>query len=75
MRVIGQWDSKEKEKSVNRIQMKIFEKLAAEKDMDIEEFLSNHSPEYIGRKVTDLADLREEEADSWITKAYLESLG
>ena len=55
--------------------MKIFEKLAAENDMDIGEFLFTYSPEYIGKKVTDLADLTEEEADAWITRAYLESLG
>ncbi|TKB09608.1 hypothetical protein [Desulforhopalus sp. IMCC35007] len=60
---------------LNRIQIHIFKQLSSALGMKIEDYLSRFSKEYILRDIKTLDDLTEEEGDSWITKAYLESLG
>ncbi len=61
--------------SLNRIQIQIFKKLSSELNMELEDYLLRFSKEYICRVVKTLEDLTEAEGDTWITKAYLESLG
>ena len=60
---------------LNRIQIHIFKQLSGALSMKIEDYLSRFSKEYILRDIKTLDDLTEEEGDTWITKAYLESLG
>ena len=60
---------------LNRIQLQIFKNLSSELNLEMEDYLLRFSKEYISRVVVQLDDLTEKEADSWITKAYLESLG
>jgi len=60
---------------LNRIQIQIFAKLAKEKELDIEEYLSRYSRKYLGRTTTTLEDVTEDEGDAWINQVYLESLG
>lgn len=60
---------------LNRLQIQIFKKLSSALNLEIEEYLSKFSNEYILRDIKTLADLTEQEGDTWITKAYLESLG
>lgn len=59
---------------LNTIQQKIFTSLSADHDMTLDEYVKNHAHLYLGRAVTSAEELTEEEADAWITKAYLESL-
>ena len=61
--------------ALNRIQLQIFKDLSSELNLEMEDYLLRFSKEYIARVVPQLDDLTEKEADSWITKAYLESLG
>ena len=60
---------------LNRIQIQIFKKLSSELKLETEEYIQQFSKEYIQRTVKTLEDLTEAEADAWITKAYLKSLG
>ena len=60
---------------LNRIQIQIFKKLSSDLKLETEEYLQQFSKEYIQRTVNTLDDLTEAEADVWITRAYLESLG
>ena len=62
-------------KKMNRLQVHIFKKLSSESDMEIEDYLISFSKENINRSISTLEELTEEEADSWITKLYLKSLG
>lgn len=59
---------------LNRIQIQIFIKLAKDQQLDVEEYLKRYSRKYIGQTVSSLDDLTEDDADAWITKAYLDSL-
>jgi hypothetical protein len=61
--------------ALNRVQIQIFPKLCSTHNQELEEYLLAYSEEYIGRSVDSLDALTEEEADVWITKAYLKSLG
>ena len=60
---------------LNRLQIHIFKQLSSSLNLKIEDYLSSFSKEYILRDIMTLDDLTEEEGDTWITKAYLESLG
>ncbi len=60
---------------LNRLQIQIFTKLSSEKKLEIEDYLRTFSKQYIDRTTMTLEDLTEKEGDTWITKAYLESLG
>ena len=60
---------------LNRIQIQIFKKLSSELDLEMKDYLHRFSKEYIDRVINSLDDLTEKEGDTWITKAYLESLG
>ncbi|WP_163340509.1 hypothetical protein [Desulfopila sp. IMCC35008] len=60
---------------LNRIQIQIFEKLSSELNLEMEDYLFRFSKENISRTIKKLDDLTEKEADTWITKAYLKSLG
>lgn len=60
---------------LNKIQIQIFRKLSSELNLDMEEYLIRFSRDNISRKITSLEELTEKEADTWITKAYLQSLG
>lgn len=60
---------------LNRIQIQIFKNLGSTLNLEIEDYLFKFSKEYISREINTLTDLTEKEGDSWITKAYLESLG
>ncbi len=60
---------------LNRIQTQIFIKLAKEKDLDVEEYLARYSRKYLGRTISSLDEITEDEGDAWINRVYLESLG
>lgn len=60
---------------LNKIQIQIFKKLSGELNLEMEEYLHRFSKENISRTIKSLDDLTEKEADDWITKAYLKSLG
>ena len=59
---------------LNRIQIKIFEKLGKEKGLETDDYIKQYSMEFIGVQRDGLLNLSEEEADNWINKAYLLSL-
>jgi hypothetical protein len=59
---------------LNRIQIKIFEKLSREKGLETDAFIEQYSCEFIGTQRDRLQDLSEEEGDKWINRAYLLSL-
>lgn len=59
---------------LNRLQIQIFKKLSSGLNLEIEDYLSRFSKEYIHRDIKTLGDLTEKEGDIWITKAYLKSL-
>lgn len=59
---------------LNRIQVQIFKKLSNDKSLQLEEYLATYSPQYLGRVVSDLSQMTEQEADKWIHQAYLESM-
>ena len=58
---------------LNRIQIKIFEKLSKEKKLDADDYIKQYCMEFIGVQRDGLHDLSEEEGDNWINKAYLSS--
>ncbi len=60
--------------SLNRIQIAIFDRLSTEKSMSPDEYVRNFSQQYLCKEVGSVSALTEEEADRWITKAYLDSL-
>ncbi len=60
---------------LNKIQVQIFAKLAREKELTVDEYLEHYSRKFVGRTITVLDDVSEDEGDAWITKAYLDSLG
>ncbi len=49
-------------------QAKHFARMKLEQKMELPEYLSHYSKEYIGRMVKRLSDLTEAEADTWIKK-------
>lgn len=59
---------------LNRIQMAIFAQLSREKDLEPDLYAHTYSEQVLAKQVDTLAQLSEEEADAWITRAYLESL-
>jgi hypothetical protein len=59
---------------LNRIQIKIFEKLSKDKDLETDHYIKQYSMEFIDVQRDELLNLSEEEADKWINKAYLLSL-
>lgn len=61
--------------ALNRLQFQIFKQLSGSHNLELEEYLLQFSRKYVQRLITTLDDLSENEADSWITKAYIESLG
>lgn len=60
---------------LNRIQIQILTKLSRDLELDMKEYLARFSQKYTGRVINELDELTEREGDTWITKAYLESLG
>lgn len=59
---------------INRIQARIFVQLSERMDMDHDEYVRAHSRHYLGRLVSSLENLTEEDGDVWIARAYLQSL-
>ncbi|WP_319574078.1 hypothetical protein [uncultured Desulfobacter sp.] len=59
---------------LNRIQIKIFEKLSKEKGIDPDDYINQYSMEFINMQRDRIEDLSEEEGDNWIHRAYLLSL-
>lgn len=59
---------------LNRIQIKIFDKLSKEKGLDADDYINQYSMEFIHMQRDKLQDLSEEEGDNWIHRAYLLSL-
>ncbi|NDY72573.1 hypothetical protein [Desulfobacter hydrogenophilus] len=59
---------------LNRIQIKIFEKLSKEKGIEADDYIKQFSMEFIHMQRDGLQDLSEEEGDNWIHRAYLLSL-
>ena len=59
---------------LNRIQIKIFEKLSKEKGLETDDYIRQYSTKFIDVQRDGLQELSEEEADNWINKAYLLSL-
>jgi len=59
---------------LNRIQIKILEKLSKEKELEANDYIKHYSMEFIDVQRSGLEDLSEEEGDNWINKAYLLSL-
>ena len=60
---------------LNRLQIQIFKKLSSYLNLEMEDYLLKFSKEYICGGITTLDQLTEKEGDTWITKAYLKSLG
>lgn len=60
---------------LNRIQQQIFKKLSKDEQLEPDQYIAKHSQRFIGEKIEKLEDLTEEQGDSWITKAYIKSLG
>ncbi len=60
---------------LNRIQIQIFQKLCKAQEQDADEYVAQHSLAFLGMQKNSLSDLSEEEGDTWINKAYLQSLG
>ena len=60
---------------LNRIQIMIFEKLCKEKGLETDDYIKQYSTEFIDVQRDGLQELSVEEADKWINKAYLLSLG
>ena len=60
---------------LNRLQVHILEKICSDLDLEMDDYLIKFSMEYIERIVVSIDALTEEEGDTWITKAYLKSLG
>lgn len=60
---------------LNRLQIQIFQKMSSDLNLEMEDYLQRFSKEYLQRVIKTLEELSEEEADTWITKAYLKSLG
>jgi hypothetical protein len=59
---------------INRIQARIFAQLCERLNMDRDEYVRAHSRHYLGRLVSGLESLTEEDGDLWITRAYMQSL-
>lgn len=59
---------------LNRIQILIFKKLGKEKALEPDSYVEKYSMEFIGVQRDRLQDISEEEGDTWINKAYLQSL-
>lgn len=60
---------------LNRIQIQIFKNLSQEKGLEVDQYVQQFSQEYLFMQKQRLEDLSEKEGDSWISKAYLQSLG
>lgn len=56
---------------LNRIQIKIFEKLSKDQGLDADDYIKQYSMEFICVQRDGLQDLSEEEGDNWIHRAYL----
>lgn len=52
----------------------IFKKLGKEKALEPDSYVEKYSMEFIGVQRDRLQDISEEEGDTWINKAYLQSL-
>lgn len=59
---------------LNKIQIQIFIKLAQDQQLEVDDYLKRFSRKYVGRTISTLENVSEDEGDAWITKAYLESL-
>jgi hypothetical protein len=59
---------------INRIQKRIFAQLCERLNMDRDEYVRAHSLHYLGRLVSSLENLTEEDGDVWIARAYVQSL-
>ncbi len=59
---------------LNRIQIRIFEKLGKDNGLEPDAYIKQHAMEFIGMQRDSLLELTEEEGDLWIHKAYLLSL-
>lgn len=59
---------------LNKIQQQIFASLSKDHQMDLDTYVATYSPKYLDRQLSSAADLTEEQADAWITKAYIQSL-
>ncbi|MGD9949289.1 MAG: hypothetical protein AB7U29_12535 [Desulfobulbus sp.] len=60
---------------LNRIQIQIFKKLSKDKDLEVDTYIQQYSQEFLCAQKDRLEDLSDEEGDSWINKAYIQSLG
>ena len=60
---------------LNRLQIQILKKMSSDLNLEMEDYLQRFSKEYLHRVIKTLEELSEQEADTWITKAYLKSLG
>ncbi len=59
---------------LNRIQVLIFEKLGKEKGLETDAYITTYAMDFIGVQRDSIQDLSEEEGDTWINKAYFDSL-
>ena len=59
---------------INRIQAKIFLQLCEKNEMSQDEYVCTFSEVFLDKRVESLAELTEEDGDTWITKAYLQSM-
>lgn len=59
---------------LNRIQQRIFSQLCAARNMVGDAYIATYCREYLDKDVSCLAELTEEDADIWITRAYLQTL-
>lgn len=59
---------------LNKIQEQIFIRLSNEHNMTLDQYVNQYSVTYLGTNVKKAENLTEEAADTWITKAYIQSL-
>lgn len=59
---------------LNKIQQQIFASLSKDHQMDLDTYIATYSPQYLDAQLSSVTDLTEEQGDTWITKAYLQSL-
>ena len=59
---------------LNRIQKQIFNELFQKSGMEPDDYIKTFSQEYLCKQMDTFSELTEDDADTWITKAYLKSL-
>ena len=59
---------------LNRIQQQLFVQLSKDLGMELSQYLEKYSPDYLGKSISALDQMTEEDADKWIMSVYVQSL-